>query len=50
MYINVCRMYLRLNCESTEEVDCFKDTGSQVATDGGCEIDLVYIMNEGYKA
>ena len=39
-----------LNGEPLEEVDCFKYLGSQVAADGGCEIDVLHIMNEGYRA
>ena len=31
------RMHVRLNGEPLEEVDCFKNLGSQVAADGGCE-------------
>ena len=31
-------------------MDCFKPLVSQVATDGGCERDLVHKINEGYKA
>ena len=31
-------------------MDCFKYLGSQVATDGGCERDVVHRMNEGYRA
>ena len=31
-------------------MDCFKYLGSQVAADGGCERDVVYRMNEGYRA
>ena len=38
-----------LNGEPLEEVDCFKYLGSQVATDGGCERDVVHRMNEGYR-
>ena len=30
-------------------MDCFKYLGSQVATDGGCERDVVERMNEGYR-
>ena len=41
---------VRLNDEPLEEVDCFKCLGSQVATDGGCEMDLVHRMNDGYRA
>ena len=33
-----------------EEVDCFKYLGSQVATDGGWERDVVHRMNEEYIA
>ena len=29
-----------LNVEPLEEVDCFKYLGSQVAADGGCEMDV----------
>ena len=39
-----------LNSEPLEEVDCFKYLGSHVAADGGCGRDVVYIMNEGYRA
>ena len=39
-----------LNGEPLEEVDCFKYLGSQVAADGGCEMDVVHRMNEGYRA
>ena len=38
-----------LNGEPLEEVDCFKYLGSQVAADGGCERDVVHIINEGYR-
>ena len=31
-------------------MDCFKYLGLQVAADGGCERDVVYRMNEGYRA
>ena len=31
-----------LNGEPLEEVDCFKDLGSQVAADGGCERNVVH--------
>ena len=43
------RMHVILNGEPLEEVDCFKYLGSQVAADGGCERDVVHIMNEGYR-
>ena len=44
------RMHVILNGEPLEEVDCFKYLGSQVASDGGCERDVVHRMNEGYRA
>ena len=37
MYGNGDRMHVILNGEPSEEVDCFKSLGSQVAADGGCE-------------
>ena len=43
-------MHEILNSEPLEEVDCFKYLGSQVATDRGCERDVVHRMNEGYRA
>ena len=46
-YSNGDRMHVILNGESLEEVDCFKYLWSQVAADGGCEMDVVHIMNEG---
>ena len=49
-YGNRGRMHVILNGEPLEEVDCFKYLGSQVAADGGCERDVVYRMNEGYRA
>ena len=49
-YGNGDRMYVILNGEPLEEVDCFKYLGSQVAVDGGCERDVVHRMNEGYRA
>ena len=39
-----------INGEPLEEVECLKYLGSQVASDGGCERDMVYRMNEGYRA
>ena len=39
-------MHVILYDEPLEEVDCFK---SQVAADGGCEMDVVHRMNEGYR-
>ena len=49
-YGNEGRMDVIINGEPLEEVDCFKYLGSQVASDGGCESDVVYRMNEGYRA
>ena len=43
-------MHVILNGDPLEEVDCFKYLGSQVAADGGCEMDVVHIMNEWYRA
>ena len=40
-YGNQGRMNVILNGEPLEEVDCFKYLGSQVASDGGCERDVV---------
>ena len=40
-------MHVILNGEPKEELYCFKYMGSQVAADGGCERDVVHIMNEG---
>ena len=31
-------------------MDCFKYLGSQVAADGGCEMDVVHRMNEGCRS
>ena len=38
------------NGEPLEEADCFKYMGSQVAADGGCDMDVVRRINEGYEA
>ena len=43
-------MHVILKGEPLEEVDCFKYLGSRVATDGGCESDVVHRMKEGYRA
>ena len=43
-YGNGGRMHVRLNGESLEEVDCFKYLGSQVASAGRCEKDVIQIM------
>ena len=45
-YGNWGRMQVILNGETLEEVDCFK----YLAADGGCEMDVVHRMNEGYRA
>ena len=42
------RMHVILNGEPLEDVDCFKNLGSQVAADGGCERDVVFRMNDEY--
>ena len=42
------RMHAILNGEQSQEVDCFKYLGSQVAADGGR--DVVHRMNAGYRA
>ena len=49
-YGNGDRMHVILNGELLEEGDCFKQLGSQVAADRGCERDVVHRMNEGYRA
>ena len=41
---------LLLKGEPLEEVDCLKCRGTQVAADGGCEMDVIHRMNEGYIA
>ena len=43
-------MHVILNGEPFEEVDCFKNLGSQVAANGGYERDVVHRMNEGYRS
>ena len=43
-------MHVILYGKPLEEVDCFKYLGSQLAADGGCEMDVVHKMNEGYRA
>ena len=48
-YGNGYRIHAILNGEPYEEVDCFKYLRSQVAADGGCEMDVVHRMNEGYR-
>ena len=49
-YGNGGPMHVTLNGEPFEEVDCFKYMGSQLASDGGCERDVLHNMNEGYRA
>ena len=49
-YGNGGRIHVILNGEPSEEVDCFKYLGSQVADDGGCEWDVVHRMGERYRA
>ena len=44
------RMHVILICEPLEEVDSFEYLVSLVAADGGCEMDVVHRMNEGYRA
>ena len=48
-YGNMGRMYVILNSEPLEEVNC-KYLGSQVAADGGCKTDVVQTMNKGHRA
>ena len=43
-------MHVVQNGEPLEEVDCLKYLRSQVASDVGCEGDVVHRMNEGYRA
>ena len=49
-YVNVGRMHLRLNSEPLQEVTCFEYLRSQVASDGGCERNVIHQMNDGYTA
>ena len=48
-YRNGSRKQVMLNGEPLEVGDCFKYLRSEVAADGGCEMDLVHRMNQGYK-
>ena len=43
-------MNVILNGEPLEEVNFFKYLGSQMASDGGCERDVVHRMKKGYRA
>ena len=45
-HVNAGRMGERLNDQPLEEVDGFKYLGSQVSTDGGCEMDVEHRMTE----
>ena len=49
-YVNWGQMCVRLYGDQLKEVECFKCLGWQVATDGGCESDVVHRMNVGFKA
>ena len=49
-YGNGGRMHVILNGELLGEVDCFMYLGLQVPADGGCEMDVVHRMNDGYRA
>ena len=49
-YVNGDRMYVRLNGEPLEEVDCFKYLGSQEVADQGCEMDVIHRSYDSYKA
>ena len=44
------QLHERLNGKPSEEVDCFKCLGLQMATDGCCERDVVHSVNEEYRA
>ena len=46
---NGARMHVILKGEQLGEVDCIKYLASQVATDRGCERDVVRRMNEVYR-
>ena len=46
-YRNGGQMYGRLHGRMFETVDSFQYLGWQVATDGGCDMDVVHRMNEG---
>ena len=49
-YGNDGRLHVILKGEPLEEVKCFMYMDSQVAADGASERDVVYRMNEGYRA
>ena len=46
MYVNGGRIYMILNGEPLEEVDCFKYVGSQVASDAGYRRDMSRINRQ----
>ena len=48
-YGNGGRMHAILIGKPLEEVGCFKYLGLQVAADGGCEMDVVPRMYEGFR-
>ena len=43
-------MYVRLNGQPLEEVDCFKEPWVASAADGGWEREVVHRINEGHRA
>ena len=45
-YVNVGKMYARLNDKPLYKMGCFKYQEPQVTADGGCERDVVHRMNE----
>ena len=49
-YENKGRRPVILNSEPFVRVECFKYLASQVAADGGWEMDVVHRINEGYRA
>ena len=48
-YGNGGRIHVIVHGKPLEEVDCFKYLGSQVASDGGCERDVVQRMMRGIE-
>ena len=49
-YGNGGRMNVILNGEPLKEIDCFKYLWSRLAADGGCVMDVVQKIHEGYRA
>ena len=49
MYYNIVITIYDNGC-LYRKVDCSEYQESQVAADGGCEMDVVHRMNEGYRA